>query len=60
VREVGEKTSDQQSLVFKGEQTPLGRRNLTALLKGWTYLWGSQEVLPHVGHLSHQVGLALS
>lgn len=34
----GEKTSEQQSLVVKGQQTYLGRRNLTKLLKGWMYL----------------------
>lgn len=38
VREVGEKRSDQQCLVVKREQTWLGRRNLTVLLKNWVYL----------------------
>lgn len=52
LREVGEKTPGQQSLVVKREQTCLGKRNLTAPLSSWTYLWGSQEVLPHGGHLS--------
>lgn len=47
VREVGEQRPDQQSLVVKREQTWLGRRNLTVLLKDWTYLWGGQELLPH-------------
>lgn len=38
LREAGEKTPGQQFLVVKREQTSLGRRNLTVLLKGWTYL----------------------
>lgn len=57
VGEVGEQTPDQQSLVGKREQTHLGRRNLRALLKGWTYLWGSQRVLPHSELLSRLVWL---